>query len=161
MGEDTVRKWMWVYASSEGWKDLSVRLNWLDGKLSEMVKEFGGYSDVPMIEIETTNSTVIVYSLDCPIIPEDCKADVHRARSMDEIEDGSSDGEISQWINSDTDPRGWYYFFEPVYPSTHLVFVHYQVSRECIEVYGIFCASYFDMINVVGKLNAAHGVVNV
>lgn len=150
-----VRKWVWMRAASGGL--IEINLDWLDGELSEMAAEFGGFSAAPVLEKTLDgNVEISIYSLDRKRISESDKSDLEEAVNSAAYRETGEHDDLDSWIN-DGDKRGWYYFFKPVHPSSHVIFVHYGSVFGYVEAYGIFCETYADMLNVLGKINTAHG----
>jgi hypothetical protein len=131
------RKWQWWRVSGGVWKE--PELDWLTGSLPGMVEEYGGYHRLPMIEQDYADLSITVFSLTKFVGSEIIKQLSEYNAMSNEEQDEARNG----W--EEDSPIRWLWFFEHVYPSSHLVFVHYGL----IEAHGIFCATYKDMLDVV------------
>jgi hypothetical protein len=136
-------KWEWWRVKKGEWENLSAtgKMEWLTGLLDKMAKEYGVHSDTSVMDKESGDISVTVYGLKSPRISESCKAELASYHKLgDEEKDEAFDK-----MESDG-PLEWLYFFEDVYPSSHLIYVHYSTN---VEAYGIFCETYKDMLDVV------------
>jgi hypothetical protein len=144
-------KWEWWRVKDGEWDNLSRtgRMDWLAGELIEMAKEYGLHSDLPVLKRETDDVSIIVYGLKTPPITK---------ATIDKVDEFSGLG-IDDWTDEvdkkhdemlEDEGCSFYYFFKDVYPSSHLVYVHYS---NIIEAYGVFCASWKDMLDVVSLVS--------
>lgn len=134
-------KWQWWRVAEGEWKE--TELDWLEGTLTEIVKKYGGYIERPMIERDFDNLSLGVYSLCRKGISPAVKVQLSEYHAMS---DEDQDKAHEEWESNS--PVEWLWYFEGVYPSSHLIFVHYGL----IEAYGIFCKTFKDMLDAVKLL---------
>lgn len=163
--EDLPVRWEWWAVKKGEWIRFTYEMDWLAGELLEMAREYGVISDTPILDIDKQFMSITVYGLrHIPISANaiqavvECKnisrlAGEARSAGNDEMAtelEGKEEAVFDSW--ADNSPESWLYFFEHVYPSSHLVYIHYMGG---IDAYGIFCNSYKDMLDVVGKVTSA------
>ena len=149
-------RWEWWRVSNGEWNDLVI--NWLSGTFSEMAKEYGVHSEKPILDIDNGHVSIVVYGLKNWIVSNQSKASVAKYNELIDaqlVSYGKGNIEESEKTEKEADllydswnensSAQWFYFFEPVYPSSHLVYVSYGN----IETHGIFCEKYKDMLDVV------------
>jgi hypothetical protein len=141
---DPVRKWRWWRVEDDVWTN--PELDWLDGTLEEMVSEYGGYSEAPMLEYRERQVSIGVYSLD------------HRYFSAEQLQELADINALDDDSRFDiADHSHWRWLFGDVHPSSHVIFVFYRKGDEVIEAHGIFCRTYKDMLGVLRLLRGAGG----
>lgn len=138
------QKWGWWRVKDGAWVDKFSELDWLTGELGEMAEEYGVHAPEPIMTKQDGETVLAVYSLQAPLLAQSDWEEIARYRSLRQSDERAAEELLDSW-----DLRtgmAWLYFFEPVYPSSHLVYVHYGDN---VEAYGVFCATWKDMLDVV------------
>lgn len=160
--------WTWWRIQKGEWINLSAgyKLDWLTGELDEIAAEYGVNYPKPMLERSGENTEITVYSLKVRRYhPDTLKGIKERLgqyrqdglnKDLTDEEDQALDEAFEKWREEDED-RDWMYFWEPVYPSAYLLYVHYLRGKDnYTEAHGMFCETYKDLLEVLRLLGVSH-----